>query len=130
EVVDGMFFPRVPQDDSHCSIDLRISATAPLVRNVASIAHASENKTMLDERNLFLVQGQPGYRSDRGGNKKESVGVPQSESRESLGQGHCESDPRKVIVAERRVTDMAGDQDLLFRLTFDEHLPICQMAIG
>src|SRR6266540_3633842 len=105
------------------SIDLGIASSAFLVREGPDISDTGDREAMFDPLRLLLVESQPRNRPDGSGDEKEPI-------RESAIRPPCKGigkpgrhrDPRQVVVRERRMADVAGDEDLILDLSLQQVL--------
>jgi hypothetical protein len=99
-----------------------------LIGYTARIAEAGEDEAVDNVSDLVFVAREPGKRADCARDKQKPVGVAQPECLEVRRQlsGHC--DRRKIVVGERSVTYMAGKQDCVADLTWDDQLTVAEVA--
>src|SRR6266850_1931922 len=109
-------------------VDLGVSASAFLVIHLAGIADIGDDQPMLYPAYRTFVQCQPGNRANRSWNKDESVGIPKPAVLQGPCQEGVEGDPGEIIVTNRRMADVTGDEHLIRTLSGDEALCICQAS--
>ena len=114
---------------SHHPVDLRVAASALFVRQPARVAGAGQHQPVLDPFHPLRVAGQPGDRPDGAGRVDEPVGVVRRLLRQRPGQVRRHRDARQVVVGQRRVADMAGDDHLVGDLTGDHVLGVGEVAV-
>ncbi len=110
-------------------VDLRVAAPALLVRQPAPVAGAGQHQPVPDPLDPFRVAGQPGDRPDGAGREDEPVGVVGSVLRQCPRQEHRHRDARQVVVGQRRVADVAGDDHLVGDLPGDDVLGVGEVAV-
>src|SRR6266581_9386480 len=74
----------------------------------------------------IFVQCQPSNCADRSWDKDESVGIPEPAVPQGPRKEGAESDPGEIVVANRRMTDVTGDEHLIKTLPRDEALCVGQ----
>lgn len=84
---------------------------------------------MLDPVHPLLVAGEPGDRADGAGREDEPVGVVRRLLRQRPGQERRHRDAGQVVVGQRRVADVAGDDHLVGDLPGDHVLGVGEVAV-
>ena len=74
------------------------------------------------------IASEPGDRADRARGEQESVGEPGALAQAVARQLDGDGDAREVVVAEGRMADVGGDQDLLVALALDPELAVAERA--
>ncbi len=96
-----------------CPVNLRVSPAALLVVESARISNAGQNQTVADARGGFLISRQPGDGPDRAGNEQKPIGITKIASGKKLGQKGRDRQSGKIVIRERRMAGMAGNQNLV-----------------
>ena len=110
------------------AIDLR-AATAAFVVELTGISDAGDDQTVPDAGSAALVAAQPCDCPDRAGNKQEAVRVAELERREKLRQVSGERHAGQIVVAERRMAGVTGEEKLLVRGARDLALAVREASI-
>src|SRR5271166_3735901 len=82
---------------------------------------------MFDPRQFRFVQRKPSDRADRTGDPYEAVGVTQGKAPQKACQTRRNRHAREVIIAERWMAGMAGNQDLVVGRALNPILPVRQV---
>ena len=113
------------------AVDLGVAAPAPLVGEPAGVADAGDDQAVGDPPRALLVAGEPGDGADRARDEEEAVRVAQRRvragRRASVGAQHH---AREVVVGERRMAAVGGDQDLVARRAGEHELAVGERAVG
>ena len=98
------------------AVDRSIAATALFVGHAAHIAEAGKDEAVGNARDLVLVAREPGERPDRAGDEKKEIAVARPQHLDIARQHRRDRNPREVVVGERGVADMAGQQNRILAL--------------
>src|SRR5215510_4266834 len=97
------------------AIDLGVAAPALLVGQGTGVADAGGGQAVADARGGILVGREPRDRADGSRNEEETVRVPPRYRREQLRQSRQERDSGEVVVCQRRMAAVSGEEDLVGR---------------
>src|SRR5215471_9290606 len=98
----------------HCgTIDLSISAAALLIVELALVANAGQNQAVANSRRGRLVPSEPSDCPDGSRNEQEPVGVAKILFGKILRQEGSNGEARKIVIGQRGMTDMAGNEHLV-----------------
>lgn len=127
----------------HHLVDLRVAPPAPLVRQLPRVARAGEHQPvphhspssrLRSSRGCPIhplpVAGQPGDRADGARREDEPVGVVRRPLGQLPGQEDRDRDAGQVVVGQRRVAGVAGDDHLVRDLPGDHVLGVGEVAVG
>ncbi len=114
----------------HRAVDLRVSAPAFLVRRPAAVSDHGNDEPVLDACGAVLVAGEPGDCADRAGREQKPVAVSRSPARQAFGEMRQQRDARTIVVRERGMADVGGQQEFVFRLSFVEIFAVGEMPVG
>ena len=85
---------------------------------------------MTNRRQPVLISRQPGDGPDGARNEQKPVRESTAGQRgQPPGQGHGDRDSRQVVVAQRRMTDVARKQDFVLAFTWEIELSVGQVAV-
>src|SRR5678815_4181024 len=114
EKIDELvWFPCLLEHLRHHVIDLRVTAAASLIRKRPRIADTGQHESMLDPWNNLFMRGKPGDRPDSTRNKQKPIGIPPILLDKIQCQEGRHRNPREIIVAQTRMTDMTRNQDFV-----------------
>src|SRR5439155_2880047 len=97
----------------HGPVDLRIAAAALLVVKTTRVADTGQYQTMLDACGFLSVAGKPGDCPDGCWDEQKPVRVPSLSLPHGVGEKRRHRHAGQIVITERRVTDMRGDQDFV-----------------
>src|SRR4051812_50939 len=102
------------------AVNVRITAPASLVRNIAGISHTRQDQPVPDALNSRFVARQPRDRPDGAGSKQKAIRVTMSRILQTPSQSYGKRDARQVVVGQRGMTNMRRDEHFLRFLTFQQ----------
>ena len=117
EVHNSVRTARMLQDMAEGPVNVGVSPPTLLVRVPAGIAEAGQYNTVFDSGDGGFVPAEPGDRSDGARNEEKPVReAPRHRHevpREDCGNGQA----GEVVVAERRMTGMTGDEHFILDIS-------------
>src|SRR5450631_3966123 len=113
----------------HRPVNLGIPMPALLVVEAARIPDAREHQAVLYASRRLSILCQPGDGPDRSRYKDEPVRIPQFPAQQKPGKKGCDRKSRKVVVCQRWVTGMDGDQDFVTRPARQKTLPVAEVTV-
>ena len=128
KIHDFIILTGMLQDMGDCPIYVRVSPAALLVGGFSRITHAGRHQTVLYFVDPFFIQAEPCNGTDRSGNKKKSVGIAPWTCTQMFGQKSYHRHAGEVVVTERGMAGVTGDQDLVFLLSGEIILSIGEVA--
>ena len=113
----------------HRAVDLRIPASAFLVSWPAAISDHGDNEPVLDLRYMRFVAGEQCDGPDRARHEQKSIAESRPHADHPLGEMGQQRDARTIVVGQRGMADMDGQQKFIVRFSLMQILAIGQMAI-
>ncbi len=107
-----------------------VACDALLVGQRAPVADQRDDEPVPDALEIALVAAEPGDRPDRGGREYDAIREFSRARLQRLGEQRQQRHARQVVVAERRMTNVAVQQDLVFDVTGKTALGVCEAAVG
>src|SRR5215472_16705380 len=95
------------------TVNFRVSSPALFVMETTGITDAGQYETVTDSSGDVLVCCEPGNRSNGARNKEESIGILVVPAGQKLSQKRCDGQPGKIVVGERWVAGVTGNQNLI-----------------
>ena len=104
-----------------------IPSPALLVGNAPGVTDA-EGKAVDDPSNFGFVADEPGQRRNRTGDQEKAIAVARPKHLDIARQHRRNGNAREIVIGKRGVADMAGEEDCVLGLTWDQQLAIGEMA--
>src|SRR5450432_2408322 len=114
---------------SKCPIYIGVSSPGALISYVTGVPDARQHQPMTNPCENRFVLGQPGDCTNAARNKEKAVRVTTRRLGKSSSQFNRERDTGKVVIRERRMANMTGDEHLIGLLTFKQVFAIGQVPI-
>ena len=108
-------------------VDFGVSASAFFVIHLSRVADVGDHEPMLDPVRDAFVQCQPGNRADGPRNEDEPVRIAERTAVQVSRKKGAERHSGKIVVANRRVTNVTGDEHLIGTFPGDQALRIGQV---
>jgi hypothetical protein len=110
-------------------VDFGRSTSAALVRGATRVTDASQDQTVFHSIDRRLVSRQPGDRPDCPRHEHEAVGMVMMTALKVLRHIDGSGDARQIVVAERGVTAVTRDENLVITCSFEKGFAVRQVTV-
>src|SRR2546423_4014865 len=110
------------------SVSQRVTALAAFVSKAAAVTETAQHQTALDSVDTHRVVREPGDRSDRSRNKEEAIAQSPWTFGESAREIGSDRHPGQVVVRQRRMAAVTGEQNFVGALSRQVQLSPIQMS--